>query len=53
MDVKTGEVLAMANYPSFNPNSIQKSDIPFMKLPFISDPFEPGSVFKPLQSLQH
>ena len=46
MDVKTGEVLAIANYPSFNPNSIEKSDIQFMKLPFISDPFEPGSVFK-------
>jgi cell division protein FtsI (penicillin-binding protein 3) len=46
MDVETGELLAMANYPSFNPNKIEKSDIPFMKIPFISDPFEPGSVFK-------
>ena len=46
IEVETGEILAMANYPSFNPNKIEKVDIPFMKLPFISDPFEPGSVFK-------
>ena len=46
MDVATGEILAIANYPNFNPNKIRKEDIPFMKLPFISDPFEPGSVFK-------
>ena len=42
MDVESGEILAMANYPSFNPNNIRKEDIPYMKMPFISDPFEPG-----------
>lgn len=46
MDVDSGEILALANYPTFNPNEIDKNDVPFMKLPFISDPFEPGSVFK-------
>jgi cell division protein FtsI (penicillin-binding protein 3) len=45
MDASTGEILAMANYPSFNPNiKYQKSGV--KKLSFISDPFEPGSVLK-------
>lgn len=41
-----GEVLAMANYPNFNPNHVDRSRAEFRKLPFISDPFEPGSTFK-------
>ncbi|MEW5768401.1 MAG: penicillin-binding protein [bacterium] len=44
MDPMTGEVLAMAIYPSFNPNSYsqyeQRRNIA------ITDPFEPGSTFK-------
>lgn len=36
MNSKNGEILAMANYPN----------TPAGKIPFISDPFEPGSVFK-------
>ena len=43
----------MANYPSFNPNSIQKSDIPFMKLPSLAIPLNLDQFSKPLQSLQH
>ena len=46
MDVQTGEILALANYPDFNPNNIQKEDVARMKIPFVSDPFEPGSVLK-------
>ena len=46
MDVESGEILAMANYPTYDPNQIRAEDIPRMKIPFVSDPFEPGSVFK-------
>lgn len=46
MDVQTGEILAMANYPTFDPNKVKKSDKKYRKLSFVSDPFEPGSTFK-------
>lgn len=46
MDSETGEILAMANYPSFDPN--YKEGRSNSKLAFVSDPFEPGSVFKTL-----
>lgn len=40
----TGEILAMASYPSYDPN--KKIDSRMLKNPAISDAFEPGSVFK-------
>ena len=46
MNVKTGEIWAMANYPTFNPNKVKHSKAIYRKLSFISDPFEPGSLFK-------
>lgn len=46
IDVRTGEILAMANYPSFDPNEPQDYKSELRKLPFVSDPFEPGSTFK-------
>lgn len=46
MDATTGEIWAVANYPSFDPNHGRRSKN--TKLSFISDPFEPGSVFKTL-----
>ena len=46
MDAETGEVLAIANYPTFDPNDISDSENIHRKLSFISDPFEPGSTFK-------
>ena len=46
MNVETGEVWAMANYPTFNPNKVSWSKEKNRKLSFISDPFEPGSLFK-------
>ncbi|HOJ52814.1 MAG TPA: penicillin-binding protein [Syntrophales bacterium] len=47
MDPNTGEILAMANEPGFDPNNITKSDLPFIKNKVISDCYDPGSTFKP------
>lgn len=46
LDVKTGEVLAMANYPAFNPNLYWKYPHAFWRNRTVSDVFEPGSTFK-------
>ena len=46
MDVETGEILAIANYPTFDPNNSKASNLKSRKLSFVSDPFEPGSTFK-------
>lgn len=46
MDPKTGEVLAMANYPQFNPNDISSSTQAALKNRAIVDTYEPGSTFK-------
>ncbi|MFP4459820.1 MAG: penicillin-binding transpeptidase domain-containing protein [Candidatus Zixiibacteriota bacterium] len=43
---KTGEVLAMASYPGFDPNNIGNSPKIAQKNRAITDVFEPGSVFK-------
>jgi cell division protein FtsI (penicillin-binding protein 3) len=46
IDVSTGEILAMANYPTFDPNNVKGSLPESRKLSFAIDPFEPGSSFK-------
>lgn len=51
MDADTGEIWAIANYPSFDPNEIKKKDRNSLKLSFVTDPFEPGSIFKTLTIL--
>jgi len=43
---KTGEILALANRPSFNPNQFSRSAARAMKDPAVSDIYEPGSTFK-------
>ncbi len=48
MDAETGEILAMANYPTFDPNEVSRFPAESRKLAFVTDPFEPGSIFKTL-----
>jgi len=48
MDPKTGSMLAMASFPSFDPRSFQDSAETLYKNPLITDLYEPGSTFKPL-----
>jgi len=48
MDSKTGKILAIASSNRYNPNWITKKDIPNMKISFIRDVYEPGSVMKPI-----
>lgn len=46
MDPRTGAIKAMANYPTFNPNSPASSDQENRRNYAISDMIEPGSTFK-------
>tara|TARA_R110002072_G_scaffold288917_1_gene455491 strand:+ start:171032 stop:172942 length:1911 start_codon:yes stop_codon:yes gene_type:complete len=46
IDVESGEVLAMANYPTFDPNHPRSTSSKYRKLSFVTDPFEPGSTMK-------
>ncbi len=47
-DPHTGKIIALANYPDFNPNYYSLSSTEKFKNPAIQETFEPGSVFKPL-----
>ncbi len=51
MDAETGEILAVANYPTFDPNELKNSSANVRKLSFVSDPIEPGSTFKILTAI--
>ncbi|MCM8764146.1 MAG: penicillin-binding protein 2, partial [Candidatus Omnitrophica bacterium] len=46
MDPKTGEILAMANKPDFDPNDPGRFPAEFRKNYAVTDLFEPGSIFK-------
>jgi cell division protein FtsI (penicillin-binding protein 3) len=47
MDPKTGDVLAVANWPTFNPQNIEDSTPEIRRNRSLTDPYEPGSVIKP------
>lgn len=47
LDVITGEVLAMANLPSYNPNNRGQFDPKRTRNRVVTDLFEPGSTLKP------
>lgn len=48
LDPKTGDILALANYPTYDPNIAPKTKQEFLARAnlAVSAPFEPGSVFK-------
>lgn len=48
VDVKTGEVLAMVNHPTYNPNNRRSLTPAAMRNRAMIDVFEPGSTIKPL-----
>jgi len=46
MDPKTGAVLALSHYPTFNPNNYKSFDKSLWRNRAVTDPFEPGSTMK-------
>lgn len=47
MDPKSGDLLALANWPSFNPQNLEDSKPEVRRNRCLTDPYEPGSTFKP------
>lgn len=47
LDTKTGEVLAMVNQPSYNPNNRSNLKNSHLRNRAVTDVFEPGSTMKP------
>ncbi|HET7843317.1 MAG TPA: penicillin-binding transpeptidase domain-containing protein, partial [Xanthomonadales bacterium] len=46
VDIPTGEILAMVNWPSYNPNAPATGDANARRNRAVTDVFEPGSVIK-------
>ena len=47
LDVKTGEILAMVNHPTYNPNNRSRLEPQMRRNRAMIDTFEPGSTVKP------
>src|SRR6201997_3140641 len=47
IDVQTGEVLALVNYPTYNPNDRTHLTGDQLRNRILTDTFEPGSIMKP------
>ncbi|MDA0789276.1 MAG: penicillin-binding transpeptidase domain-containing protein [Proteobacteria bacterium] len=47
LDVATGQILAMVNQPSYNPNNRENLDLGSVRNRAVTDEFEPGSTVKP------
>jgi cell division protein FtsI (penicillin-binding protein 3) len=47
MDVTNGEIMAMVNYPSYNPNASSRIPSDGLRNRALTDVLEPGSVIKP------
>ena len=47
VDAKNGDILVMANYPSYNPNA-SVTNLDAMRNRSVTDTFEPGSTLKPI-----
>lgn len=51
LDAHTGEILALANEPSFNPNELTRAGADARRNRAVTDVYEPGSTVKPLTVL--
>ncbi len=47
MDPRSGEILALANWPTFNPQNLEDSTNELRRNRCLTDPYEPGSTIKP------
>ncbi len=47
IDTKTGEILALANWPTYNPNNRERLNGAQLRNRVLTDTYEPGSVMKP------
>ncbi len=51
LKVSTGEILALANQPSYNPNDVAERTSSGVRNRAVTDTYEPGSTVKPLAAL--
>jgi len=52
VDAKTGEILALVNWPTYNPNNRERLSGAQLRNRAMTDTFEPGSVLKPFTIAQ-